>query len=46
MESPRWSRLLAGPVAPEREDPTLEQSVPEGLHPMEVRGGLFLLGTL
>ena len=23
--SPRWSRLLAGPVAPWREEPTLEQ---------------------
>ncbi|GAB0206607.1 EH domain-containing protein 4 [Grus japonensis] len=52
MGSPRWSKLLAGPVAPWREEPTpetrfagrtcdlvgdpmLEQSVPEGLHPME-----------
>ncbi|XP_072707914.1 uncharacterized protein [Ciconia boyciana] len=25
MESPRWSRLLAGPVDPWREEPTLEQ---------------------
>jgi len=25
MESPCWSRLLAGPVDPWREDPTLEQ---------------------
>ena len=25
MGSPRWSRLLAGPVAPWREEPTLEQ---------------------
>jgi len=24
MESPRWSRLLAGPVDPWREEPTLE----------------------
>ncbi|GAB0205574.1 zinc finger and BTB domain-containing protein 5 [Grus japonensis] len=48
--SPRWSKLLAGPVAPWREEPTpeqvcwqdlgphggpmLEQSVPEGLHPV------------
>ena len=23
--SPRWSKLLAGPVAPWREEPTLEQ---------------------
>ncbi|XP_075367903.1 uncharacterized protein LOC142414491 [Mycteria americana] len=52
VESPWWSRLLAGPVALWREEltleqvccqgldptwkgPTLEQSVPEGLHPME-----------
>ena len=33
--SPRWSRLLARPVAPWREEPTLERSVPEGLHPVE-----------
>ncbi|GAB0188269.1 EH domain-containing protein 4 [Grus japonensis] len=49
--SPCWSRLLAGPLAPWRQDtmleqvcwqdlwphggPTLEQSGPEGLHPME-----------
>jgi len=25
VESPRWSRLLAGPVAPGRAKPTLEQ---------------------
>ena len=31
----RWSRLLAGPVDPWREEPMLEQSVPEGLHPVE-----------
>ena len=51
MGSLRWSRLLAGPVAPWREEPMLEQvcwqdlrpcgglmleqSVLEGLHPME-----------
>ena len=49
VESPCWSRLLAGPVAPWREEPTqvcwqdlwprggptLEQPVPEGLHPVE-----------
>ncbi|GAB0179705.1 zinc finger and BTB domain-containing protein 5 [Grus japonensis] len=49
--SPRWSRLLAGPVDPWTEEPTpeqvcwqdlgphggptLEQSAPEGLHPVE-----------
>ncbi|GAB0188211.1 EH domain-containing protein 4 [Grus japonensis] len=32
MGSPRWSRLLAGPVDPWREEPTLEQFGPEGLH--------------
>ena len=35
MGSPCWSRLLAGPVALWREEPMLEQSVPEGLHAME-----------
>ena len=50
MESSRWTRLLAGLVAPWRGahtgadflagpvphgGPTLEQSIPEGLHPME-----------
>ncbi|GAB0208833.1 hypothetical protein GRJ2_003349000 [Grus japonensis] len=51
MGSPRWSKLLAGPVDPWRErsphqsrfsgrtcdpvgDPALEQSAPEGLHPV------------
>ncbi|GAB0186597.1 EH domain-containing protein 4 [Grus japonensis] len=34
--SPRWSKFLAGPVDLWREDPTLEQFAPEGLHP--VRG--------
>ncbi|GAB0183371.1 hypothetical protein GRJ2_000802400 [Grus japonensis] len=29
--SPRWSRLLAGPVAPWREEPTLEQVLLAGL---------------
>ncbi|GAB0181740.1 hypothetical protein GRJ2_000639300 [Grus japonensis] len=29
--SPRWNKLLAGPVAPWREEPTLEQSGPEGM---------------
>jgi len=28
MGSPHWSRLLAGPVDPWREEPTLEQSAP------------------
>ncbi|GAB0190616.1 zinc finger and BTB domain-containing protein 5 [Grus japonensis] len=32
--SPHWSRLLEGPVALWREEPMLEQSAPEGLHPM------------
>ncbi|GAB0208605.1 hypothetical protein GRJ2_003326200 [Grus japonensis] len=35
MGSLCWSRLLAGPVDPWREEPTLEQSGPEGLHPVE-----------
>ncbi|PKU43633.1 hypothetical protein llap_6066 [Limosa lapponica baueri] len=50
--SPHWSRLLAEPVDPWREEvtleqvcwqdllahegPTLEQSIPEGLYPMEM----------
>jgi len=29
--SPRWSRLLAGPVGPWREEPTLEQVLLGGL---------------
>ncbi|GAB0186735.1 AN1-type zinc finger protein 5-like [Grus japonensis] len=38
--SPRWNRLLAGPVAPWKEEPTLEQSAPEGLHPVgEIHAG-------
>ncbi|PKU30658.1 ubx domain-containing protein 4 [Limosa lapponica baueri] len=32
--SPCWSRFLAGPAA--CGGPTLEHSVPEGLHPMEM----------
>jgi len=31
MESPRWSRLLPGPVDPWREEPTLEQVCWQGL---------------
>jgi len=30
-ESPCWSRLLAGPVDPWREDPMLEQTCWQGL---------------
>ncbi|KAM9590860.1 uncharacterized protein ACIBXB_005909 [Morphnus guianensis] len=34
MEIPHWSRFLAGPVTPWI-GPTLELSIPEGLHPVE-----------
>ncbi|GAB0209911.1 hypothetical protein GRJ2_003456800 [Grus japonensis] len=35
VESLHWSKLLAGLVDLWREEPTLEQSIPEGLHPVE-----------